>query len=306
MENFELKVPPIYAPRRADAYLAEVFHGKFSREEIKSAIQKEKIFLNGKCIEPKTPVREGDVVSGGVESARAAMLKPEAIPLKIIYEDDSLIVVDKAAGMVTHPGAGNKKGTLANALLGRSQLLSDFGGAQRPGIVHRLDKETSGILLVAKNNLAHQRLAAQFASRSLSKTYMALVKGRVEFEEGHVSEPIGRDPKDRRKRIVSNSEAAASPAETRYRVLKRFRHSTLLEIKPLTGRTHQIRVHMKHIGHPVVGDTLYGTKRAQERLMLHAVKIQFLHPKTGKIVEFHAKPPDDFDAVIEKYEERKD
>lgn len=259
------------------------------------------IRLNGKPAKPKALVKEGDLIEGSLPAARITALSPETIPLNVLFEDNDILVIDKPAGMVVHPGAGNKEGTLVHALLGRGSELSSLGGHQRPGIVHRLDKETSGLLLVAKNNRAHRALQSQFEARSLSKTYTALVKGKVEFEEGHVSEPIDRHAKIRRKMAVSYSETARE-AETRYRVLKRFRYATLLEVKLLTGRTHQIRVHMAHLGHPVVGDELYGTRQPGERLALHASKIEFAHPTTEAIMSFKSEWPQDFKAMIQKAE----
>ena len=299
MPDIQHKVSLLYSPKRVDVYLAALLKGKFSRQELKAVFQKGGILLNGKPAKPKLMVKEGDLIEGFLPMAQSAALFPEPIPLKVIFEDADLLVIDKPAGMVVHPGAGNKKGTLVHALLGRGSALSSLGGVQRPGIVHRLDKETSGLLLVAKNNSAHRALQAQFESRTLSKTYTALVRGKVEFEEGHVLEPIDRHGKIRRKMAVSHSETARD-AETRYRVLNRYRHSTLLEVSLLTGRTHQIRVHMAHLGYPVVGDELYGTKQPGERLGLHASKIGFAHPTTGNIMNFESKLPDDFKAMIQK------
>ena len=303
MRNIQETVSSVYTPKRIDVYLTGALGGQFSREEIKNALQKGKILLNGETAKPRTLVKEGDLIEGAISSVKDSPLSPETLPIRIVYEDDWLLVVDKAAGMVVHPGAGHKKGTLVHALLGKGVALSSVGDKTRPGIVHRLDKETSGLLLVAKNNQAHRLLQAQFASRSLSKTYTALVKGRVEFEEGRICEPIGRDRKIRQKMAVVKDERGRE-AETHYRVLKRFPHATLLEIKLLTGRTHQIRVHFAHLGCPVVGDAMYGRESAGRRLSrrhaLHASKISFTHPKTGKIMEFESPLPDDFDQMIEE------
>jgi 23S rRNA pseudouridine1911/1915/1917 synthase len=302
MSTFELNVPSLYASKRIDAYLAATLAGKFSRQEIKTSLTEEKIFLNGKPARPRDPVKEGDRIIGEVVSQKNETLIPEHIALKIIYEDESILVIDKAAGMVVHPGAGNKKGTLVHALLGRGSKLSDMGGLSRPGIVHRLDKDTSGLLVVAKDNASHKALQSQFASRTLSKTYMALVAGNVDFEEGHISKSIGRDAKIRGKMAVSQHESARE-AETRYRVLKRFPYATLVEVKIITGRTHQIRVHFGDLGHPVVGDVLYGTSRViQPRLALHAAKIEFAHPKTGKMMTFESPLPDELNKMIESAE----
>ncbi len=304
MQKFEidLTISPSDLPgpvsRRLDAFLTHALGGRFSRQEIKSAIERGEILLEGKPAKPKSPVKSGDRIQGRVHTEKESALEPESIPIKIIYEDESLLVVDKEVGMVVHPGAGAKKGTLVHALLGRGGELSTAGGRERPGIVHRLDKETSGLLVVAKTNEAHRLLQAQFQERTFSKIYTALVKGRVEFEEGHVMEPIGHHPKMRRKMAVSRASSARS-AESHYRVKRRFRYATLVEVKIVTGRTHQIRVHMQHLGNPVLGDELYGTKEIGQRLALHASKIEFTHPKTGKIMKFESPLPEELVRMIE-------
>ena len=236
---------------------------------------------------------------------KPSSLQPEQIPVNVIYEDESLLVVDKPAGMVVHPGAGNKKGTLVHALLGRGTTLSmgDTKVKDRPGIVHRLDKETSGLLIVAKNNEAHRKLQDQFESRTVTKIYTALVSGRVDFEEGHIEDPLSRHLKIRRKMAVSKSELAKE-ALTKYRVLERFGFSTLLKVRILTGRTHQIRVHLAHLGHPVLGDELYGKKESAPRLCLHASKIEFTHPKTGKMMFFESPLPPEFEAALKEEKSR--
>jgi 23S rRNA pseudouridine1911/1915/1917 synthase len=304
MPDFQLKVTCAEnAPVRADAYLARILAGKYSRQEIKAALLDGRIILKGRSLKPKSLVKEGDVIEGSLAAKETSFLLPEAIPVKVIYEDECLLVVDKPAGMVVHPGAGNKKGTLVHALLGRGGAahdappLSDAGGKDRPGIVHSLDKDASGVMVIAKTNVCHRALASQFESRTVSKVYTALVRGSMEFEQGHVSAPIGRHPRHRQKMAVSERETA-KPAETRYRVIKRYPYSTLLEVKTLTGRTHQIRVHMAHLGHPLVGDEIYGTRKAGERLALHASKIEFTHPKTGKIMQFKCELPADFNKLI--------
>ncbi|MGH7198907.1 MAG: RluA family pseudouridine synthase [Candidatus Omnitrophota bacterium] len=292
---------PGLVSQRLDVFLTHALGGRFSRQEIKRAIEDGGILLGGKPAKARTPVRSGDRIQGKVLSEKRPALLPETVPLKVLYEDESLLVIDKAAGMTVHPGAGMKKGTLVHALLGRGGPLSTAGGSQRPGIVHRLDKDTSGLLVVAKTNEAHRLLQAQFQERTFSKTYLALVKGRVEFEEGRLTDPIGRHAKVRRKMAVSAS-GSARDAETRYKVARRFRYATLLEVKIVTGRTHQIRVHMAHLGNPVVGDELYGTREKGQRLALHALKIGFTHPKTGKLITFESPVPDDLKSMIETAE----
>jgi 23S rRNA pseudouridine1911/1915/1917 synthase len=231
--------------------------------------------------------------------AREVRATPEALPLSIVYEDADLVVVNKPAGMVVHIGAGVKSGTLVNALLHHIRSLSTAGGELRPGIVHRLDKMTSGLVIVAKNDFAHQALAAQFKGRDVQKTYTVLVHGRVARDAGEIAAPIGRDPVRRVRMKVGGIRARE--ALTRYRVLRRFPQFTLLEAEPRTGRTHQIRVHFSSLGHPVVGDTLYGApgrlkiagreERTLTRNFLHASAVEFRHPRTGALVSLRAALP---------------
>ena len=304
--SIDLTVKGPVTSKRIDAYLAAALAPDFSREEIKRSLLDGKIFLNGRAVKPKDSVKEDDRITGSVLAERVLKAEGEAIPLSVVYEDDAFLVIDKPVGLVVHPGAGHKSGTLVNALLGRKTSLSSVGGDERPGIVHRLDKDTSGLLLVAKTNVAHRKLQAQFAARSLTKIYIALVRGKVEFEEGRVDAPMGRDLKVRRKMDISRSDKGRT-ALTHYRVLKRFRYATLLELRIVTGRTHQIRVHMRHLGHPVSGDLLYGGPEdvKEPRLALHAARIEFLHPKTGKIVKFESPIPSEMKAMIDKAEKIK-
>ncbi len=303
MKNFEIVVPSLYLSIRADTFLAEALGRQFSRSQIKAAFQNGKIRLNGKPCKPGERVKEGDQIAGELPVSHEHSLVAENISLSIVYEDESLLVVDKAAGMVVHPGAGNKKGTLVQALLGRGAELSTSGGPLRPGIVHRLDKDSSGLLLIAKNNPSHRALQLQFSTRTLAKTYTALVSGRMEFEEGHVELPIGRDPKQRKKMAV-RGDSLGKEALTHYKVLRRFPAATLLELKIVTGRTHQIRVHLAHLGHPVIGDPIYGRKptetTAGRRLALHASKIEFLHPESGKMMVFESPLPEAFQEMIRR------
>ena len=301
MEKREHEVTKLYAPKRIDSYLAGVWGNDLSRSEIKTALDDGRVLLNGMKVKPKALVKQGDRIEAAVTPVPKSPLKPEKRDIAVIYEDDSIIVVDKPVGMVVHPAPGNKQGTLVHALLGRGSDLSNLSGKERPGIVHRLDKETSGVLLVAKTNKAHRALQSQFAARSLSKTYTALVKGRVEYEAGHIQQPIGHHPKIRLQMAVV-APPRGREAETRYRVLKRFKYSTLLELKLITGRTHQIRVHMAHLGHPVLGDEVYGKKGNYPRMALHASKIELVHPKTGKIVEFESPIPAAMRQMIDEQE----
>lgn len=268
---------------------------QFSRSRIQEWIRGGRVLLNGAPRRASHAVRAGDVLE--VEPAEPPPLHatPEAIPLHVLYEDEDLVAIDKPAGMVVHAGAGVASGTVVNALLHRFGTLSSGGGPLRPGIVHRLDRFTSGVLLAAKNDDAHHALAAQFAGRQVEKTYLALVHGAVKFESGRVERPIARDPARRIRMTARLSEGRAAWSE--YRVLRRFPGFTLLEVRIGTGRTHQIRVHLSSIGHPVVGDTLYGAPARIEgrpplgRYFLHARRIRFRQPRSGAEVVVEAPLP---------------
>ena len=304
MFSVDQKVSALYAPKRLDAYMAEALAWKFSRETIKTAILGGKLSVNGAPAKPRTLVQNGDHVQGELPlDTKEPFIVPEKVDLKIIYEDKNILVIDKPVGMVVHPGAGRKSGTLVNALLGLGSKLSSGSEKERPGIVHRLDKDTSGLLIIAKDNLSHRKLQDQFASRSLTKIYLALVRGHIAFEEGRLTGAIDRDVKIKTKMAVSRKETARE-AETIYKVLKRFRYSTLLEVRILTGRTHQIRVHFSDMGNPVVGDLLYGKAEPDSRLALHAWKIGFTHPKTGKLAAFESEIPPAFKKIIQDEENR--
>ncbi len=256
----------------------------FSRSRIQDWIKAGRVLVNGAAVKTAYTLRAGDSVR--VEPADPPPLNATAedIPLRVLYEDADVVAIDKPAGMVVHAGAGVHSGTLVNALLHRFEKLSALGGALRPGIVHRLDRFTSGVLLVAKNDAAHQKLAAQFAGRQIEKVYLALVHGVVKAETGRIERPIARDPVHRARMTARLSEGRAAWSE--YRVLKRFADFTLLEVRIGTGRTHQIRVHLASIKHPVVGDTLYGAP-AQPllgRYFLHAHRIRFHLPSGPEIL----------------------
>jgi 23S rRNA pseudouridine1911/1915/1917 synthase len=266
--------------RRIDHWV----HGRmpeFSRSRIQDWIKSGRVRVNGAPVKAAYTLRAGDAIE--VEPADLAPLNAtaEAIPLRVLYEDADLVAIDKPAGMVVHAGAGVHSGTLVNALLHRFGELSGVGGPLRPGIVHRLDRFTSGVLLVAKNDAAHRKLAAQFSGREVEKVYLALVHGAVKNESGRIERPIARDPAHRTRMTARLAEGRAAWSE--YRVLRRFAEFTLLEVRIGTGRTHQIRVHLASIRHPVVGDTLYGAAAQPElgRFFLHAHRIRFHQPATG-------------------------
>lgn len=274
------------AGKRLDLFLTAHFPNQ-SRTRLKEWIKDGHVRVDGALARPSHPLRGGETVE--VEPAAPPPLRaaPEDLPLDVIYEDGDLIVVNKPAGMSVHPGAGRASGTLVNALLHHFETLSAVGGELRPGIVHRLDKDTSGVLVVARNDTAHRRLAAQFAARQVEKVYVALVEGVLKRDEGRIEKPIERDPV-RRVRMTARTGAGRA-AVTEYRVLQRFRKHTYVEVRIGTGRTHQIRVHMASIGHPVAGDRLYGARAAAcGRFFLHARRIAFRHPATGAPVTFEA------------------
>jgi len=289
MEKQKIKPNLNEAGQRIDVYLTNYYLGKYSRTYLQKLILAGNILVNGKPCSSGHKITQSDEIEVIFPDAVASGIKAEDIAIQIIYEDKDLLVVNKPAGMVTHPGAGVKSGTLVNALLNYCKDLSGVGGVLRPGIVHRLDKDTSGIMLVAKNDFTHRVLAKQFKQRKVQRKYVALVNGVVKFDNDEINMPIGRDYKDREKMAIKFAES--KEAVTRYKVLKRFPDTTLLEITPITGRTHQIRVHMKSIGHPIVGDTKYGIKDKAARQMLHAEWIKFFHPTLKKDLEFFCKVP---------------
>jgi 23S rRNA pseudouridine1911/1915/1917 synthase len=270
---------------------------EFSRSRIQEWIRQGRVLVNGRPQKASYAVRLGDAIDADPAPPPPLHATPEPIPLRILYEDAGVIAIDKPAGMVVHAGAGVHSGTLVNALLHRFQHLSAVGGEARPGIVHRLDRYTSGVLLVARNDAAHQSLAAQFASRRVEKRYLTLVHGTVGQESGRIEAPIARDPV-RRVRMTARL-ASGRAAWSEYRVLRRFRGFTFLEVRIGTGRTHQIRVHLSSIGHPVAGDTLYGAPAAgRGRFFLHAHRLRFTLPSGGEPVEIVSPLPPDLEAWL--------
>ncbi len=294
----------IAAPEDAGARLDAFLAGKMekTRSSVQKLIEEENVRLNGAPAAKNARLREGDRVEATEPPPEVLDVKPQNIPLDIVYEDQDLLVVNKPKGMVVHPAAGNPDGTLVNALLFHcGDSLSGINGVIRPGIVHRIDKDTSGLLIVAKNDRAHQSLAEQIAVHSFTRIYNAVVYGIVKEEEGTVSAPIGRHPTDRKRMAVLSS--GGREAVTHYRVLERFPGFTLVECRLETGRTHQIRVHMAHIGHPVAGDPVYGPKKCITELQgqcLHARVIGFIHPATGEYLEFDSGLPPYFERFLEK------
>ena len=283
---------------RLDKFLADHFEKDYSRSFLQKLLKDGKVLLNGQIPGRHHMVDAGEIVEIAIPTPKESKIKAENIPLKIVYEDEHLLVVDKPQGMVTHPAPGNYTGTLVNALLAHCDDLSGIGGVLKPGIVHRLDKGTSGLLLVAKTDEAHKRLSEQFKDRTIKRIYLAVVKGNVELDNGAIELPIGRSARDRKKMAVKFDEEGGKTAITRYKVIKRFGDFTLLECRLGTGRTHQIRVHLSYIGHPILGDEKYGTKGNFKMPMLHAATLGFTHPVTNLFMEFSSKPPKEMADII--------
>jgi 23S rRNA pseudouridine1911/1915/1917 synthase len=292
----ELTVPNEQAGERLDRYLALALP-QFSRSRLQSLIRSGDVRLQGKAVRTREKVQAGDVVRLVEPPLQEIDAQAEEIPFEILFEDDDLLVLNKPPGLVVHPGAGNQTHTLVNALLHHCSSLSGIGGKQRPGIVHRLDKETSGCLVVAKNDATHQALSAQFAAREVKKIYLALVAGTPKKPRGTIDASIGRHPVQRKK--MATSQTRGRIAKTEYRVLQSQGGVSLLECAIQRGRTHQIRVHLQHLGHPVLGDSLYGKKATAPRQMLHAWKLGFTHPRTKKRHYLEAPLPADFQAVLD-------
>lgn len=284
---------------RLDVYLTSKLDG-LSRSHVQKIINTKKVAVNGHPAKSNYRLEPGDNIEVELEPAQPTEIISESIPLDILYEDDHVIVINKARGMVVHPAAGNYSGTLVNALLEHCEDLSGINGVIRPGIVHRLDKDTSGVMVVAKNDLAHLNLAEQIKNRTAGRKYVSLVHGNIKEEQGIINAPIGRHPTDRKKMAVVFTHS--KEAVTKFRVLERFGNYTLIECKLLTGRTHQIRVHMAYIGHPVVGDPKYGPSRSLFNIKgqaLHSAELIFTHPFSGKQMIFDAPLPTDMENLLQ-------
>lgn len=297
-KRYDFTVADIAEAIRIDKYLSERMTD-FSRSYLKKLLDEDCVQLNEKPVRANHKVRAGDKICVLCPALKEAEILPENIPLDIVYEDGDMLVVNKPQGMVVHPAAGNYTGTLVNALLYYcGDSLSGINGEKRPGILHRIDKDTSGLLLVAKNDIAHRGLAEQIKEHSLTRAYQALVHGNIRTDSGTIDEPIGRHPVDRKKMAVTYQHA--KEAVTHYRVLERYGRYTLVECRLETGRTHQIRVHMSKHGHPIAGDKTYGVKKEEFRLdgqLLHAYKVGFLHPVTGVYMEFQSPLPPYFEKI---------
>lgn len=283
---------------RVDAYLAE--ETDLSRSQVQRLIREGSATVNGEPVKPNCLLRIGDAVQLTVPAPKPASAAPEDIPLHIVYEDGDLAVIDKPQGMVVHPAPGHDSGTLVNALLYAMEDLSGVGGELRPGIVHRIDRMTSGLLVVAKNDAAHRGLSEQFKDHSANRAYIAIAEGNFSEDTGTVDAPVGRHPTDRKRMAVA---ANGREAVTHWRVLERFGAFTLLQLTLETGRTHQIRVHMAHLKHPLAGDDIYGPAKQKLGLAgqaLHGYRLRFVHPGTGEPMVFYAPMPDYFLAALKK------
>jgi len=302
MKEYILKVSPDQAGMRLDLFILE-FSKKndlgFSRTFIQRAILGGRVVLgDSKLSKPHYKVKTGDELKIDIEDKKPVDLQAEAIPLEVVYEDEELAVINKQVGLVVHPAPGNAEHTLVNALLHRFKNLSDVNPL-RPGIVHRLDKETSGLMVIAKNNFTHYALSQQFSKHDIKRKYIALVKGRVEFDENVIELPIGRHPVKRKNMAVGFGKNTKY-AKTHYRTLKRSENFSLLELEPFTGRTHQLRVHLAFIGHPILGDAKYGKDNEDIRLCLHAQTIGFTHPRSEKFMEFSSEMPEEFNKILKQ------
>lgn len=285
--------------QRLDVYVARLYP-ELTRNFVQKLVEKGHILVDGQSVKAACKLKPGQTVQITIPEPEPVTILPEDIPLDVVYEDHDVIVVNKPQGMVVHPATGNYSGTLVNALLYHCQDLSGINGVMRPGIVHRIDKDTSGLLMVAKNDLAHAKLAEQIKERQVTRKYLALVHGNLPEPKGIIDAPIGRDAKDRQKMAVVHQNS--KPARTHYTVLQRYGEYTLVECKLETGRTHQIRVHMAYLGHPVVGDPKYGPRKphlTQKGQFLHAAVLGFAHPRTGEYLELQRELPEDMQQILD-------
>lgn len=299
MENVKINMKEEYIGKRIDKILVKEM-GDFSRTQIQSLIQGGYVYVCGKIVKASYKLNDNDIIDVHIPEPEDTSILPENIPLDVVYEDSDVIVVNKPSGMIVHPSAGIYTGTLVNALLYHCKDLSGINGVARPGIVHRIDKETSGLLMVAKNDQAHQALSTQLQEHTVTRYYYALVHGLIPHEFGRIEAPIGRDPNDRKKMMCTDKNA--KHAITNFKVIERFNDMSLVECRLETGRTHQIRVHMAYIGHPVYGDPQYGLRRddTSHGQFLHAKVLGFVHPRTGEKMLFTSDLPDFFQEKLEE------
>ena len=300
-EKIRIKVENLEKNERIDKYLSSKLDDSFSRAKIQKLIDEELILVNDKVIKSSYKVSNGDVILI-TDKEEDMSVKPEKMDIDIVYEDDDVMVINKKSGVVVHPAPGNYSGTLVNGLMYLSKDLSHVNGEFRPGIVHRIDKDTSGLLIVAKNDKAHRILAEELKEKKIKRKYIALVSGVINHDIGEIDAPIGRDPSDRKKMFVTSTNS--KDAITHFRVLERYKNASLIECELETGRTHQIRVHMKYINHPVINDPVYGKNNHGEfGQLLHAKEITFTHPTTKEVMTFSCEVPEEFNKILEEYKE---
>ena len=293
-----IDVPDEETGERIDSFLS----GKtdFTRTRIQQLIKDRNITVNGKPTKSSYKIEENDEIAIEVPEVETTEIKPENIKIDIVYEDSDIAVINKQAGLVVHPAHGHYSGTLVNAILYHIKDLSGINGEIRPGIVHRLDKDTSGLIVIAKNDKVHTALTEMFQEKKIRKTYLAILKGKLNKSEGKIVTQIGRDKKDRKKMTVIDDITKGKNAITNYRVISQNNLFTLVKVNIETGRTHQIRVHMRYLGYPILGDSVYGRKDNEKRQMLHAYKLEFIHPITGRQMEFTGEIPEDFQKALKK------
>ncbi len=300
-EKIRIEVENLEKNERIDKYLSSKLDDNFSRAKIQKLIDEELILVNDKVIKSSYKVSNGDVILI-TDKEEDMSVKPEKMDIDIVYEDDDVMVINKKSGVVVHPAPGNYSGTLVNGLMYLSKDLSHVNGEFRPGIVHRIDKDTSGLLIVAKNDKAHRILAEELKEKKIKRKYIALVSGVINHDIGEIDAPIGRDPSDRKKMCVTSTNS--KDAITHFRVLERYKNASLIECELETGRTHQIRVHMKYINHPVINDPVYGKSNHGEfGQLLHAKEITFTHPTTKEVMTFSCEVPEEFNKILEEYKE---
>ena len=300
-EKIRIEVENLEKNERIDKYLLSKLDDNFSRAKIQKLIDEELILVNDKVIKSSYKVSNGDVILI-TDKEEDMSVKPEKMDIDIVYEDDDVMVINKKSGVVVHPAPGNYSGTLVNGLMYLSKDLSHVNGEFRPGIVHRIDKDTSGLLIVAKNDKAHRILAEELKEKKIKRKYIALVSGVINHDVGEIDAPIGRDPSDRKKMCVTSTNS--KDAITHFRVLERYKNASLIECELETGRTHQIRVHMKYINHPVINDPVYGKSNHGEfGQLLHAKEITFTHPTTKEVMTFSCEVPEEFNKILEEYKE---
>ena len=293
-----IKVEEKISGERIDSYLAKRL--ELTRTRVQELIKEEQIKVNYKKIKSSYKIEENDEIEVVIPEIKEVEIMPEDIKIDIVFEDKDIAVINKQAGLVVHPAQGHYSGTLVNAILYHIKDLSGINGEMRPGIVHRLDKDTSGLIIIAKNDKAHLELTNMFQNKEIKKTYLAIVKGKINKKKGRIVTQIGRDRNDRKKMTVLDSLTQGKNAITNFKVIDQNERFSLVKVNIETGRTHQIRVHMKYMGYPILGDSVYGRVDSEKRQMLHAYKLEFLHPITRNKIELIAELPNDFEKALIK------